>query len=73
MNSKVVGIVGKANGFTANNSHACVVIPEIDEKLLTPHTESFQAVIWHLIVSHPLLTTNKTKWESISEKNLYNT
>lgn len=66
-NSKVIGIVGKANGYTALNSNVCILIPEVDENLVTPHTESFQAVIWHLIVSHPLLSSNMTKWESLSE------
>ena len=65
--SKIIGIVGKANGYTALNSNACILIPEVDANLLTPHTESFQAVIWHLMVSHPLLSSNMTKWESLSE------
>jgi D-sedoheptulose 7-phosphate isomerase len=67
-NAKVVGIVGKAGGYTARNSDASIIIPVVDKKLITPHTESFQALIWHLIVSHPSISKNKTKWESVGEK-----
>lgn len=68
VNANVVGIVGKKNGFTATNANSCIIVPEVDSGLLTPHTESFQAVIWHLIISHPLLATNMTKWESLSDE-----
>jgi len=60
--SKVFGIVGKKNGFTAKNSKDIIVVPEVDVKLVTPLTESFQAVIWHCLVSDPKLQIKKTKW-----------
>ena len=62
--AKIVGIVGKDGGFTKKIGDAVVVIPVIDENLITPLTEGFQAVVWHLLVSHPLLQINPTKWES---------
>src|SRR3989304_5890047 len=62
--AKIVGIVGKDGGFTKKIGNAVVVIPVIDENLITPLTEGFQAVVWHLLVSHPLLQINPTKWES---------
>ena len=68
VNAYIVGIVGKKNGYTAINSNSCIVIPEVNSNLLTPHTESFQAVIWHLMISHPLLASNMTKWESLNEE-----
>ncbi|HCA43954.1 MAG TPA: sugar isomerase [Bacteroidetes bacterium] len=63
--AKVVGVVGKDGGYTAKKSDAAVIIPVINESRITPHTEGFQAIIWHLFVSHPDLQINKTKWESI--------
>lgn len=63
--SKVVGVVGKDGGYTAKMSDAVVIIPVVNESRITPHTEGFQAIIWHLFVSHPDLQINKTKWESI--------
>ena len=63
--SKVVGIVGRDGGFTKKNSDACVLIPVVSDKTITPHTESFQAVIWHLIISHPDIQTFEMKWESV--------
>jgi D-sedoheptulose 7-phosphate isomerase len=65
MKSKIVGVVGKDGGYTAKAADAVVVIPVVDEKNITPHTEAFQAVIWHLIVSHPLLKSFEMKWESV--------
>ena len=62
--AKIVGIVGKDGGFTKKIGNAVVVIPVIDENLITPLTEGFQALVWHLLVSHPLLQINPTKWES---------
>lgn len=62
--AKVLGVVGRDGGYTAQNADACVVVPTVDEKFITPHTEAFQAVLWHLIVSHPELQVQKTKWES---------
>ena len=64
--SKVCGIVGRDGGYTANISDACVVIPPINPENITPHTEGFQALVWHLIVSHPDLQMFEMKWESIN-------
>jgi D-sedoheptulose 7-phosphate isomerase len=63
--SKVVGIVGRDGGYTKQVADAAVVIPTISDDTVTPHTEAFQAVIWHLIVSHPSLKQNEMKWESV--------
>ena len=60
--SKVFGIVGKKNGYTRVHANVSVLVPNINDKLITPHTEAFQAVIWHCLVSHPLLQIRKTKW-----------
>ena len=62
--SKVVGIVGRAGGYTAQVADACVIIPTVNAENVTPHSEAFQAVIWHLLVSHPKLKAKQTKWES---------
>ena len=60
--SKIFGIVGSNGGYTGQNSNVCIKIPLVDIKFITPYTEAFQAVVWHCIVSHPLLKQNKTKW-----------
>jgi D-sedoheptulose 7-phosphate isomerase len=60
----IVGIVGRDGGHTARVADACVVIPTVNPDTITPHSEAFQAVIWHLLVSHPRLKTAPTKWES---------
>jgi D-sedoheptulose 7-phosphate isomerase len=60
----VTGIVGRDGGYTAQAAHACVVVPTVNVETLTPHAEGFQALIWHLLVSHPLLKRNSGKWES---------
>ena len=62
--AKVTGVVGRDGGFTAQASEACVIIPTVNLDTITPHTEAFQAVVWHLLVSHPKLKVNQTKWES---------
>jgi D-sedoheptulose 7-phosphate isomerase len=62
--ASIVGIVGRAEGYTAQVAGACVVIPMVNPAHLTPHAEAFQAVVWHLIVSHPSLRMHATKWES---------
>lgn len=62
--SKVFGIVGRDGGYTAGVADACVIIPTASSETVTPHSEAFQSVIWHLLVSHPLLKTCQTKWES---------
>lgn len=61
--AKVVGVVGRDGGFTAKMADACVVVPTVDANLVTPITESFQALVWHLLVSHPLLAAATAKWE----------
>jgi D-sedoheptulose 7-phosphate isomerase len=63
--AKVFGIVGRDGGYTAQVADACVVIPTANGATVTPHTEAFQAVVWHLIVSHPALRANEMKWESV--------
>jgi D-sedoheptulose 7-phosphate isomerase len=60
----VVGIVGRENGYTAKVADACVIIPIVNPNHITPHSEAFQAVVWHLFVSHPSLKAAQTKWES---------
>ena len=62
--SRITGIVGRDGGYTAQVADESVIIPTINIANVTPHTEAFQAVIWHLIVSHPKLKINQTKWES---------
>ena len=63
--SRVTGIVGRDGGYTAEVADACVIIPTVNSKTVTPHSEAFQAVLWHLLVSHPKLKANQTKWESM--------
>lgn len=63
----VTGIVGRDGGYTAKVADACVVIPTVNPDAVTPHTESFHAVICHLLVSHPLLKTSTAKWESVTK------
>ena len=63
--AKVLGIVGRDGGYTAKIADACVIIPTINTSTVTPNTEAFQSVIWHLIVSHPRLRAAEMKWESI--------
>ena len=60
--SKVIGIVGREGGHTHKNADVCLVIPPINPSAITPHSEAFQAIVWHLMVSHPKLKTNATKW-----------
>lgn len=62
VNAKVVGIVGKDGGYTKLKGDAVIIIPNVNESVVTPLTEGFQSVIWHLIVSHPKLQINKTTW-----------
>lgn len=59
---KVFGIVGKKDGYTAKNADVCIVVPAVEPKRITPHSEAFQAVVWHCIVSHPMIQANATKW-----------
>lgn len=62
--AKVTGIVGRDGGYTAKVADVCVIIPTVNTETITPHSEAFQAVVWHLLVSHPKLKANDTKWES---------
>ncbi|MFI5335798.1 MAG: SIS domain-containing protein, partial [Opitutales bacterium] len=64
--SRVIGILGKDGGYTAKAADACVIVPTVNPNTVTPHSEAFQAVVWHLFVSHPDLKVNQTKWESFS-------
>jgi D-sedoheptulose 7-phosphate isomerase len=59
---KVLGIVGRATGHTAKHGDITIVVPAVDPALVTPHSEAFQAVVWHCLVSHPALQVKKTKW-----------
>ena len=61
----IIGVVGRDGGYTARTADACVIIPSVNPAHVTPHTEAFQAMIWHLMVSHPKLKTAPTKWESL--------
>jgi D-sedoheptulose 7-phosphate isomerase len=65
--AKVLGIVGRDGGYTGKVADACLIVPTVNPNTVTPHTESFQAVIWHLLVSHPLMRTAEMKWESIQK------
>ena len=60
--AQVIGIVGRHGGYTPRNANLCLVIPAVNPENITPHSESFQAIIWHLMVSHPKLKANTTKW-----------
>ena len=60
--ARVTGIVGRDGGYTAQNSDICLIVPTVNPDSVTPHSESFQSVIWHLLVSHPKLKSNPTKW-----------
>ena len=62
--SKILGIVGRDGGYTAQVADAAVIIPVVNPETVTPHSEAFQAVVWHLLVSHPVLKVKQTKWES---------
>lgn len=62
----VCGVVGRDGGYTAKVADACVIVPTVDPNAVTPHTEGFQAVIWHLLVSHPAVQAAPTKWESVT-------
>ena len=63
----VLGIVGRDGGYTAQEATACVLVPTVNPEHVTPHAEAFQAVVWHLFVSHPKLKVNRTKWESAAK------
>jgi len=61
----ICGVVGRDGGFTAQVANACVLVPVVEPSTITPHTESFQALVWHLLVSHPKLKAAPMKWESV--------
>jgi len=65
--SKVIGIVGRDGGYTAQVADVAVIIPVVNPENITPHSEAFQAVVWHLMVSHPALKAAQTKWESVTK------
>ncbi len=62
--ARITGVVGRDGGYTATVADACVIVPTVNPDNITPHSEAFQAVVWHLLVSHPKLKANQTKWES---------
>ncbi|MBV8587838.1 MAG: SIS domain-containing protein [Verrucomicrobia bacterium] len=62
--STILGIVGRDGGYTAQVANACCIVPTVNPQNVTPHSEAFQAVVWHLLVSHPKLKVQETKWES---------
>jgi D-sedoheptulose 7-phosphate isomerase len=64
--TRILGIVGRDGGYTARWADACVLVPTVHPEHTTPHAEAFQAIVWHLLVSHPALKVHATKWESVS-------
>jgi D-sedoheptulose 7-phosphate isomerase len=66
--AKIMGIVGRDGGYTAQVADAIVIVPTVNPETITPHAEAFQGVIWHLIVSHPKIKISETKWESIKTR-----
>jgi D-sedoheptulose 7-phosphate isomerase len=66
--ASIGGIVGRDGGYTAGVADACVIVPIVNPATITPHTESFQAVVWHLLVSHPALQMAPAKWESVAPR-----
>jgi len=63
--AKITGVVGRDGGYTVQVADVCVIVPTVNAESITPHAEAFQAVVWHLLVSHPKLKANQTKWESL--------
>ena len=63
--ARIAGIVGRDGGYTARVADACVIVPTVNATHVTPHTEAFQAVVWHLLVTHPSLKAAETRWESL--------
>jgi D-sedoheptulose 7-phosphate isomerase len=62
--AKILGVVGRDGGYTAKVADSCLIVPSFNSQTVTPQVESFQAVVWHLLVSHPLIAKNAMKWES---------
>ncbi len=67
-NAKIIGVVGRDGGYTAQVADCCVIVPTLSADTVTPHAESFQAVVWHLIVSDPRIMKMSNKWESVTKK-----
>jgi len=65
--AKIIGVVGRDGGYTAKVADACIVIPPLNRETVTPQVEGFQAVVWHMVVSHPKLVRHAMKWESVVE------
>ena len=63
--ARIVGVVGRDGGYTAKVADVCCIVPVVNSKRVTPHTEAFQALVWHALVSHPDLQIEETKWESV--------
>jgi D-sedoheptulose 7-phosphate isomerase len=70
VSASILGIVGRDGGYTARVADACVIVPTVHPDRITPHSEAFQAIVWHLLVSHPALQQSATKWESMSSRQL---
>src|ERR1700733_3601746 len=68
--ASVLGIVGRDGGYTVKVADACCIVPTVNQQNVTPHSEAFQAVIWHLLVSHPKLKAQQTKWEAVGGSSL---
>lgn len=66
--ARILGVVGRDGGYTAKMADACLIIPTVNPEHVTPHTEGFQALIWHLLISHPRLKKSQTKWESVADE-----
>jgi len=67
--AKITGIVGRDGGYTAQVADCCVIVPTVNTETITPHSEAFQSMLWHLLVSHPKLKAKQTKWESAVKLN----
>ncbi len=63
--ARILGVVGRDGGYTKQVADACIVVPTMSQDTVTPHTEAFQAVVWHLLVSHPAVLQHEMKWESV--------
>jgi len=66
--AKITGVVGRDGGYTAKVADVCIIVPTVNPATITPHSESMQAVVWHLLVSHPRIKVDETKWESSSQR-----
>lgn len=64
LGASIMGVVGRDGGFARQSSDLALVVPTVSDDLVTPHTEGWQALVWHLLISHPLVSVNSTKWES---------